>query len=98
MLIIFVSEENMTNLAYLIPKIVKNIIQENKKQLNKKCQHCSSNCSNLVKFICLGGNSNMIADWIKKHPAEIMFMESEHAAQEDTNVWSIADEDLPDIF
>ena len=40
----------------------------------------------------------MIADWIKKHPAEIMFMESEHAAQEDTNVWSIADEDLPDIF
>ena len=70
------------NYSVIIPEVVKLIEKENPNWIKKKCQKCSYYCDFLTKFICIGGNANMIVDYIKKHPKKIK--EIEKAEAEDT--------------
>ena len=78
--------------SIIIPEVVKIIEAENPNWIKKKCKNCTCYCDPLVKFICVGGNANMIVDYIKKNPKKIKEIEENYLASADDYVSSIWDD------
>ena len=78
------------NFSLIIPEVVKILEVENPSWVKKNCKNCTYYCDPLTKFICIGGNANMIVNYIKKNPDKIKEIE-ENADHFVSAIWD--DED-----
>ena len=78
--------------SILIPKVAEELLSN---MDDSKCLHCGNFCKPLVKFICFGGNAQLIMQWIKAHPQEAKKIEKEFY---DSFYWHFEDTDEEPIM